>query len=680
MTGKHNAAGEMSATWYLKRLSRMTPGEMTRRARDQAVMTLWRRRRGTLRTPPPEGDRGPLALPPSAVGATSLAARRDLLAAADALLDGRWSLFGAKVDNFGTGIDWHKDPRTGRSAPALSYCFDIRHRDEDAVGNVKFIWEASRHQHLTVLAAAYLVSGRDKYAERVAQHLRSWWKANPVLTGVNWSSGVELGLRLIAWVWLRRLLVGWSGAAALFEKNPVFLAQLYHHQRYLAALRSHGSSANNHLLAEAAGLFAASAAFPVFPRSSRWRRAAARTLEREIMLQTDAQGLNRELATDYHGFSLELLLVAAVEGDAADSPLSEAFWRRIQDMMDALAALIDAKGRPPRQGDSDDGTALLLDAPGYDRWRALLATGAKLFGAPAWWPAAQPCDVRTAFLTSLAKSRTQLGARPQTRPSLFDDAGLVILRDTPVGAPEIWCRCDHGRHGFLSIAAHAHADALAIELRHGGVEIFADPGTYCYHGEPRWRRYFRSTLAHNTLELDERDQALSGGPFLWLTHPSGHVDAVLGLEAGPVAGWTASHDGYAGPLGAVHHRSIALVRGEGRLVIQDWIEAAAAHRGRLAFHLGPAVSCSLQGASARLRWSVDETEFSGRLELPKELSWSAHRGDDVAGWYSPRFGQKTPTTTLIGAGVLRPSHRLVSRFSHTAAEIETPRRHAALSS
>jgi hypothetical protein len=445
-------------------------------------------------------------------------------------------------------------------------------------------------------------------------------------------------------------------------------------------LGSHGSSANNHLLAEAAGLFVASAAFPIFRRSPRWRRAAARTLEREIGLQTDAQGLNRELATDYHGFSLELLLVAGIEGDAADVPMSETFWRRIQGMMDALAALTDAKGRPPRQGDSDDGTVLLLDAPGYDRWRSLLATGARLFGAPTWWPATHASDVRTAFLTSLARGRTRLGARPQNRPALFNEAGLVILRDTPADAPEIWCRCDHGKHGFLSIAAHAHADALAIELRHGGVDILADPGTYCYHGEPRWRRYFRSTLAHNTLELDGRDQALSGGPFLWLTHPSGRVEAVSGLDAGPVAGWTASHDGYVSLLGAVHHRSVALVRREGRLVIQDWIEAAAAFHGRLAFHLGPAVTCSLQGSTAHLRWNVDEWEFTGRIELPKTLSWSAHRGDDVAGWYSPKFGQKTPTTTLLGAGTLRPAHRLVTSFSCARAALATPRRHAALSS
>ena len=82
------------------------------------------------------------------------------------------------------------------------------------------------------------------------------------------------------------------------------------------------------------------------------------------------------------------------------------------------------------------------------------------------------------------------------------------------------CRFDHGPHGFLSTAAHAHADALSVEVREGGQEILTDPGTYCYHGESDWRDYFRSTIAHNTLEVGGRDQAVHAGPFLWRTQPT----------------------------------------------------------------------------------------------------------------------------------------------------------------
>ena len=110
--------------------------------------------------------------------------------------------------------------------------------------------------------------------------------------------------------------------------------------------------------------------------------------------------------------------------------------------------------------------------------------------------------------------------------------------------PEIWCRCDGGPQGFLSIAAHGHADALSIEVRHDGVDLLVDPGTYCYHGEPEWRSYFRSTRAHNTIEIDGEDQAHEAGPFMWAEHADAVVD---GVELGQARRqlWSAHHTAYA---------------------------------------------------------------------------------------------------------------------------------------
>ena len=203
-------------------------------------------------------------------------ARVRLKEAAEGLLGGRWPVLGRERDDMAPAPDWFLDPTTGRRAPDRTYCFDIDHRDPAAVGDVKQVWEPSRHQHLTVLAAAYHLDGDERYAEAVATQLRSWWAANPFLSGIHWTSGIELGVRLLSWVWIRRLLDGWAGAGPLFEGNRVFLQQLHHHQEWLARLPSHGSSANNHLLAEMAGQFAASCAFPWFPESSRLARDGRR--------------------------------------------------------------------------------------------------------------------------------------------------------------------------------------------------------------------------------------------------------------------------------------------------------------------------------------------------------------------------------------------------------------------
>ncbi|MBP5920617.1 heparinase II/III family protein [Streptomyces scabiei] len=637
----------MSVGWYLRRLSRMGPQEVAGRVGD----TLRRRR---WRATPPDcpsviGARFTAVLPAGTIAAVPPDAAKRLVAEADLLMDGHAEFFGVVRDDL-ADPDWWFDPKTGRRAPE-GYAFDVPYRSEDAVGDIKQIWEPSRHQYLTQLAAAYAITGDERYAERVAAHLRSWWEANPPLRGVHWLSGIELGIRLLSWVWVRRLLDGWPGAAGLFEGNPVARDQIWHHQRWLAAFASRGSSANNHVIAEDAGQLAAACAFDWFPESARWRAGALRSLERQLRANTYLSGLNRELATEYHGLVLELGLAALAEADAAGVEVPATVRPVLLRMTDALAAVVDNRLRPPRQGDADDGHGLIVDGAGTDRWASLLATGDAVFGRLDWWPAVTGTDVRTPLLAALVKPYPENGTelsvtRPASRPTRFADAGMTILR----GPREIWVRCDGGPHGFLSIAAHAHADALSLEVRHDGVDVFADPGTYCYHGQPEWRRYFRSTLGHNTLELDGTDQSVSGGPFLWTRQARSRV-LVSDPSGEGTARWCAEHDGYAP---SVHRRRVELTAASRELRVVDEIHGRHSPRRavRLAFHLGPAIAADLVGHRAELTWTRDGEDRSAVLDLPGQLAWSAHRGesDPPLGWYSAGFGRKEPSTTLIGTG------------------------------
>ncbi|MFD7605885.1 alginate lyase family protein [Streptomyces mirabilis] len=634
----------MSAGWYLRRLSRMGPQEVAGRVGDTVRRRRWRSAPPTC--PSMTGARFTAVLSAEGIAAVPSDAAKRLVAEADRLMDGHAEYFGVARDDL-TDPDWWYDPKTGRRAPA-GYAFDVPYRSEDAVGDIKQIWELSRHHHLTQLAAAYAITGDERYAERVAAHLRSWWEANPPLRGVHWVSGIELGIRLLSWVWVRRLLEGWPGAAGLFEDNPVALNQIWHHQRWLAAFPSRGSSANNHVIAEAAGQFAAACAFGWFPASERWRDDALRSLDRHLRSNTFLSGLNRELASEYHGLVLELGLAAVAEADAAGVPVPATVRLVLLRMTDALAAVVDNRLRPPRQGDADDGHGLVLDGEGTDRWGSLLATGDAVFGRLDWWPAVTGTDVRTPLLAALIKPYPNNATapavnRPASRPGHFADAGMTILR----GPEKIWCRCDGGPHGFLSIAAHAHADALSVEVRHDGVDVLADPGTYCYHGQPEWRQYFRSTLGHNTLQLDGADQSVSGGPFLWTRHAHTRVLAADTSGEG-AARWSAEHDGY---QGSVHRRKVELTPESLELRVVDEV-CGPGGAVRLAFHLGPAVTADLVDNRAELTWTRDGEDRSAVLDLPGQLSWQAHRGetDPPLGWYSAGFGRKEPATTLVGTG------------------------------
>ncbi|MFC7360846.1 alginate lyase family protein [Nocardioides astragali] len=649
-------------TWYAQRLRSMSPAEVAGRARDAALRQAWSRMQVVAgeAASVPQGTHGlrqfATTIPEEVRARVPASAREAVVAAAERVLSGEWMVLGTPRSD-SADPDWFWDPVTGRRSPHDRLAFRIDHRDEDVTGNVKSVWELSRHHHLTVLACAFWLTGEERYARAVDAQLRSWWGANPFLSGVHWTSGIELGVRLTSWVWIRRLLDDWPKVGDLFETNDDALRQIWWHQRFLAAFPSRGSSANNHAVAEACGLLAGSCAFPWFSQSERWRTLATSRLERDWAANTFPSGVNRELASDYHRFVTELGMVALVESHGAGHSLDDATWNLLARSLDAAAAMLDVRGRPPRQGDGDEGRALVVDAPDADDWSVLLSAGEALVGRSLWWPDVQPSVLGT-VLGGIAPARPRAGPRPPEAPRAFADAGIYLLRTPVEDGPEIWCRCDGGPHGFLSIAAHAHADALSIEVRHDGVEILVDPGTYCYHGEPEWRSYFRSTLAHNTVEIDGTSQSVETGPFMWTSHaPSRVIDSSVGDLA--VQSWTAQHHGYADLDPCVRHvRGVWLDRRARTLTVNDVLSSEGRHDVRLVFHLGPEVEATLSSdasaALARLRWRGRASDVEAVLRLPPELAWTAHRGgtDPVLGWYSPRFGHKVPTTTLLGRGVI----------------------------
>jgi len=640
-------------TWYLERLGRMTPGEVAGRVRDRGRQELWtlQRSRGGLSAPPMTHSAELSARSiGEALGALAGEEADALVACADGLLAGKWEVLGVPRDDL-RAPDWSLDPLSGRRYPEDRCSFRIDYRRSDDDRRVKQVWELSRHHHLTVLAAAWRVSGNLAYPEMVARHLRSWWRHNPPASGVNWASGIEIGIRLISWVWVRRLLDNWEGVQDLFDGNDQARRQIYWHQRYLAAFRSAGSSANNHVIAEAAGQVVASCAFDWFAETPKWLAEAIAVLQDELRRNTFESGVNREQAFEYHGLVTELGIIAGLEAEAAGHLISPATWALLCRMTDVLAAVMDAEGCPPRYGDGDDGRALLLNPPDSYRWATLLSVGGTVFGPLDWWPETSG-DAASLLLGALAGRRIYGGPRPARRPAQFNDAGLTILRTAPGDRAEIWCRCDGGPHGFLSIAAHAHADALSVEVRHRGTQILADPGTYCYQGEPQWRSYFRSTAAHNTVEIDGLDQSEPKGPFLWTR--KAEIQVIDVCTDGDAPRWCARHNGYSDLTDPVWHQRTAELDTRARvLAFTDELECRGTHLVEMRYHLGPDVDAKLTGCRALLEWRYPHAG-SAILNLPSELIWSAHFGDTdpICGWYSPAFGRKQPSVTLVGRSVL----------------------------
>ncbi|MFD2270385.1 heparinase II/III family protein [Undibacterium arcticum] len=114
------------------------------------------------------------------------------------------------------------------------------------------------------------------------------------------------------------------------------------------------SSANNHLLGEYMGLFIGATTWPCWDASSRWRRLAQRGLEREALKQNAPDGVNREQGIWYHHEVADMMLLCGLFGRANGMEFSEAYWERLETMLEFVLSVMDVAGNVPMIGDSDD--------------------------------------------------------------------------------------------------------------------------------------------------------------------------------------------------------------------------------------------------------------------------------------------------------------------------------------
>jgi hypothetical protein len=321
-------------------------------------------------------------------------------------------------------------------------------------------------------------------------------------------------------------------------------------------------------------------------------------------------------------------------------------------MLEFVAAVMDAGGHVPMLGDADDGLVVRFSRePDFCPFRSLLATGAVLFGRGNFKADAGRFDDKSRWLLGdqAEKSFHALPAlAPWPRRRAFPDGGYYILgRD--FGTPhEVKAVADAGPLGFLSIAAHGHADALSFTLSVCGHEVLVDPGTYAYHREKRWRDYFRGTAAHNTLRVDGSEQSVSGGSFLWTAHARARCER---FESGTGRDlFEGVHDGYLRlPDPVLHHRRIEFDKRAARFEIRDTLQCAAQHEVELHWHLAEHCRAVVSGHAVEIACA----DMRLRLECPRELDAPevvSGREEPPLGWISRRLDEKSPSPTIVCRG------------------------------
>jgi hypothetical protein len=554
----------------------------------------------------------PLVLPESPVeGARQAIDTERAMGDAAGALRGTIRLFGHDYDLLDPTA-WHRDPLRDAPWPRRGHA-QIRLDDPKRPGDVRMQWEAARFHHALCLARVHVASGGPDALKAFLAHVDAFERGCPAFRTIHWAVGMEVAIRAASWSFALEFFRGAPGLTPEWRERLVRLLFLHglfleHHiERHPLGFTT------NHTLADHAGLCILGRMFRETAAGERWRSMGVAGLRACLTEQVLPGGAHAEGSLPYERFCLE-------SGLAAFAVLNSEEREDLETPLRALALHLSAArlgSGMPFVGDGDDSffppfgyrpfdardpldpeavlqaAETLLDIPGL-RARPETEEAALWLGAPARGEARELLPA-----TRLAQGFIRFESPPLS--------GLMIVR---------------GRGGGW-LPTHAHNDLLSIVLDLDGVPLLIDPGTGGYGCDRALRQRLRSTAAHSTLQVGEREQS----PIDLLKTFEGPEGAPCGaqlLRADPpdIVGW---HEGFGEDL--IHtrrvHVRIGLLCIEDILAIRRPRRDAGAIESILRFRLAPGVGARLEADRGRVTCLVEVPSGRARFILlrPTSASW-----------------------------------------------------------
>jgi len=404
--------------------------------------------------------------------------RMQVIARGRRVVDGGSILLGKPVDLRGP-INWHGDPLSDYTWNHSFYA-DVPLYDLPDGVDVKYVWEVNRHQFLVDTALAWNLTHDERYAISTRDLLLDWIDENPFLTGVNWSSALEVAIRGISWLWIMAALSESSCWQA--NDDSTIMLSLAAHATYLERHLSLYSSPYNHLMGEATALYLLGLWLRGTEDASRWERIGRDVLVRYGPGQFHDDGFCVEQASGYHFFTLSLLIQAAAAARTTDRPLEE-LEPTLSAALRAGAALRRPDGQWPAVGDVDSARALPIVPDNFWDFNSLCSLGAVFCGLPELKMPDRSHGEELFWLLGCAglEAWDRLRSIPLPMCNVLPHAGYAMARSSREETAD-WLLFDagplaHGLHpdGTPSVA-HGHADVLQVLYCQQGEPLLVDAG------------------------------------------------------------------------------------------------------------------------------------------------------------------------------------------------------------
>ncbi len=481
--------------------------------------------------------------------------------------------------------------------------------------DVEWLILLHKFYYATGLGIAYDESWDERYARKWIELTQRWMDQVPP----DFLPSDVAGRRIQNWISAHYYFINQMLPVSIGpEFYDRFLESLH---AQVGHLRNNLTPSRNHRTLELWAIFYAAVVFPEFRESRAWREFAIEELARNAESDFLADGVHCELSTDYHHIVLRNFLHVVRLARMNSISLPRALEKKVKLALQFAMHAHRPDGAIPALSDGDSMSYLPLLQWGAE----LYDDEAMLYVATQGKQGRPPADRCRAFPQGgYYTLRSGWGGRE----SAFGDERALIFDCGPIG---------EGNHG--------HLDLLHFEASAYGQSLIVDPGRYTYHepkedGEYNWRVHFRRTRAHNTVVINDQDQARYefrkskfkiSGP-----HPGYRMNQFVSLAGLDYLHGTALSHEYP----AVHERKILFAAGEYWIVL-DRLTAETPHQYEQLFHLSDAAHGRVTGV----------INGETRIVDAPHLRIASLREDDCAmtiesDWVSRVYGSKHPAPVL----------------------------------
>lgn len=453
----------------------------------------------------------------------------------------------------GKGLDWSANPQRTMSALGLHYMFFLR-------------WPIR----------AAMITGDGRYVRAVADCFRSY------VEQMDWvrdegniaRRGPEEGGRYAVWnslsIGLKLKALG-EGLYALRD-HPEWTAEdcrnatilIWRHADFLHRKLADQSPVEwqqelNFIASGSGGLGGVGALLPEWAEAGDWLETACQVQEVLLLNQVHADGMQKELCTQYHSTVIRSLatlqMILARRGDPSFYD-TEPFRTRFLEMHRLLAGILAPDGYTPSFNSAVYGT----------EWMAILAAGNAFFRDPELqWHLRRWYDPETVpvqkngpgwsctLLHDLCVPRPKglRSRKPRSTSQLFSASGVAVLRDSWEG---------DGNALFLDFGhpegGHAYAARGSFSAWVKGKPAALSPGSPFAYSNSDYKTWYYGTRGQNTVWVDEEDQELwrpGGKRRVWgrlLDWRDDRQETRVRI----------AHDGYLRSKGIGHERTVLLVK------------------------------------------------------------------------------------------------------------------------